>query len=198
MTQLFGCWFNLFKDFCLFLSFFILVSLVKVSTVYCVFVYSFVVVLFCIIISFNPNHFVLSVLLQVICPNKQSVFVSHTGRTCSECRDEFFNLEVSQSQGCLPCSCHAVGSISNLCNKTTGQCPCENGLRTDNKCVSAFCIYTYGPSVCTNHKCVSAFCIYIYIYGPSVNIWLVVFFLMWERTEFMFYIALWLWYKKPH
>ncbi|XP_076461007.1 uncharacterized protein LOC143293708 [Babylonia areolata] len=55
------------------------------------------------------------------------------GRTCNECKDEYYDLQMTQSQGCLPCGCSPVGSESKLCDKVTGQCPCQGGVAIGNR-----------------------------------------------------------------
>ena len=54
------------------------------------------------------------------------------GLTCNQCNDEFFNISVT---GCQPCDCNPQRSLSNICNKTTGQCNCM-GDATGLNCVS--------------------------------------------------------------
>ncbi|KAL8622355.1 hypothetical protein ACOMHN_041683 [Nucella lapillus] len=57
------------------------------------------------------------------------------GRTCSDCKDGYYNLQVTQPGGCLSCQCNSVGSRSQLCHKDTGQCPCQgNGTTADRLC----------------------------------------------------------------
>ena len=39
-----------------------------------------------------------------------------------ECMDGYKNLT---RQGCSLCSCNDNGSLSEVCNKSSGQCPCK-------------------------------------------------------------------------
>ncbi|CAK9302646.1 unnamed protein product [Gordionus sp. m RMFG-2023] len=45
-------------------------------------------------------------------------------RTCGECKDGFYNLERGNIFGCTSCQCNPGGSLNNVCDKNTGQCPC--------------------------------------------------------------------------
>ncbi|XP_071953665.1 laminin subunit alpha-1-like isoform X2 [Antedon mediterranea] len=56
------------------------------------------------------------------CPCKTFV----TGRRCETCQDEFYGLSAGELDGCLPCECNSGGSVSNLCDKGSGQCICKN------------------------------------------------------------------------
>lgn len=44
------------------------------------------------------------------------------GDKCSECIDGYKNFS---SQGCSNCSCDGRGSLSEVCDKLSGQCPCK-------------------------------------------------------------------------
>ncbi|XP_014485447.1 PREDICTED: laminin subunit alpha isoform X2 [Dinoponera quadriceps] len=48
-----------------------------------------------------------------------------TDRECSRCVDGTYNLEESNVFGCSDCACDVGGSISPICDKQTGQCPCQ-------------------------------------------------------------------------
>ncbi|KAL1517260.1 hypothetical protein ABEB36_001047 [Hypothenemus hampei] len=50
---------------------------------------------------------------------------SVVARRCSECLDGTFNLQEDNLFGCTDCDCDVGGSISNVCNKQTGQCNCQ-------------------------------------------------------------------------
>uniref|UniRef100_A0A674HD56 Laminin EGF-like domain-containing protein n=1 Tax=Taeniopygia guttata TaxID=59729 RepID=A0A674HD56_TAEGU len=52
------------------------------------------------------------------------------GPRCERCRDSFYRL--ASDQGCLPCSCNPVGSLSTQCD-SYGQCSCKPGVMGD-KC----------------------------------------------------------------
>ncbi|XP_008557031.1 laminin subunit alpha [Microplitis demolitor] len=48
-----------------------------------------------------------------------------TSRACDQCVDGTYNLEESNLFGCSVCACDIGGSISSICDKKTGQCPCQ-------------------------------------------------------------------------
>lgn len=56
-----------------------------------------------------------------------------TGRQCNICKDQFFNLQFSNPDGCSPCDCFLGGAIDNFCNTTTGRCNCRDGF-TGRRC----------------------------------------------------------------
>ncbi|NXY88567.1 LAMC1 protein, partial [Alcedo cyanopectus] len=47
------------------------------------------------------------------------------GAHCERCRDSFYRL--GSEEGCLPCSCNPVGSLSTQCD-SYGQCSCKPGV----------------------------------------------------------------------
>lgn len=47
------------------------------------------------------------------------------GRRCEECKDGYYRLEAGNAFGCVECGCDVGGSISNVCDKNTGQCLCR-------------------------------------------------------------------------
>eukprot|EP00118_Oscarella_pearsei_P020227 m.218647 g.218647 ORF g.218647 m.218647 type:complete len:1794 (+) comp39902_c1_seq2:821-6202(+) len=50
------------------------------------------------------------------------------GAKCDTCKDEFYGLSCSESDGCLACGCSLLTATSLVCDKATGQCPCKTGL----------------------------------------------------------------------
>ncbi|CAF0743846.1 unnamed protein product [Rotaria sp. Silwood1] len=79
------------------------------------------------------------------------------GRYCSYCKETFYqdpNLPITHPEICKECNCHPVGSRGKVCNQTTGQCLCKDGvtgLRCD-RCMKGYqqtkspvapCIKTY-------------------------------------------------------
>lgn len=54
--------------------------------------------------------------------------VGYTGRHCEQCADGYWGNPMAPDGKCIPCNCSPVGSISNVCNKKTGQCPCKEGI----------------------------------------------------------------------
>ncbi|XP_066250557.1 laminin subunit alpha isoform X1 [Euwallacea similis] len=47
-------------------------------------------------------------------------------RGCSDCADGTYNLQEDNLFGCSDCGCDVGGSISSICNKTSGQCLCQS------------------------------------------------------------------------
>ncbi|XP_075729518.1 wing blister isoform X1 [Rhipicephalus microplus] len=60
------------------------------------------------------------------------------GWNCLECLDGYFGNPATGD--CRPCDCSVTGSISQVCNKTTGQCPCKPSFsgRTCDRCQDGF------------------------------------------------------------
>lgn len=52
----------------------------------------------------------------------------YTGRHCEQCADGFWGNPLAPNGKCIPCTCSPVGSLSNVCDKLTGQCPCKEGI----------------------------------------------------------------------
>ncbi|EFN79905.1 laminin subunit alpha [Harpegnathos saltator] len=48
-----------------------------------------------------------------------------TDRECSRCVDGTYNLQERNIFGCSDCACDVGGSVSPICDKQTGQCPCQ-------------------------------------------------------------------------
>ncbi|KAK3094847.1 hypothetical protein FSP39_007001 [Pinctada imbricata] len=59
---------------------------------------------------------------------------------CTECKNEFYNLNIDNTAGCDACLCSKRGSHDNVCDKISGQCTCTHNLSQ----------YT---SLCTNGAC---------------------------------------------
>uniref|UniRef100_W5NGL3 Usherin n=1 Tax=Lepisosteus oculatus TaxID=7918 RepID=W5NGL3_LEPOC len=55
------------------------------------------------------------------------------GRNCNACKSGFY-LSQLNATSCLPCNCHAVGSIGVDCSGTTGQCVCRDPSVTGRRC----------------------------------------------------------------
>ena len=57
-----------------------------------------------------------------------------TGSKCNECAPMHYGI--FPGEGCRPCDCDPVGSISLACNDLTGQCSCKNHVtgRQCNEC----------------------------------------------------------------
>lgn len=56
---------------------------------------------------------------------------SATGLRCEMCQDSFY---LTSDSGCVACNCNIVGSTSSVCNKTTGECECQNAGVTGRAC----------------------------------------------------------------
>ncbi|XP_038667644.1 usherin isoform X2 [Scyliorhinus canicula] len=64
---------------------------------------------------------------QCICqPNRHE-------KQCDQCRPGFM-LPLVNSSGCLPCECHPIGSIHQICDGVTGQCVCRDPSVTGRRC----------------------------------------------------------------
>ncbi|KAM8945416.1 usherin [Pelodytes ibericus] len=57
----------------------------------------------------------------------------YQGRRCNECKTGFY-LSAVHGMRCIPCLCHPKGSISEICNKTDGQCVCQDPSITGHRC----------------------------------------------------------------
>ncbi|KAJ8038680.1 Laminin subunit alpha [Holothuria leucospilota] len=80
------------------------------------------------------------------------------GRDCDECRDSFYNLLGTNSQGCQMCDCDPRGTEGspNFCNKTTGQCICKanvDGTRCNTCKRGFFNLNLTNPEGCTPCDC---------------------------------------------
>uniref|UniRef100_A0A803TQH8 Netrin-1 n=1 Tax=Anolis carolinensis TaxID=28377 RepID=A0A803TQH8_ANOCA len=64
----------------------------------------------------------------------------HTaGRHCQYCHPGFkrdLSRPMTSNKACKACQCHPIGAIGAICNQTTGQCQCKNGVTglTCNRC----------------------------------------------------------------
>ncbi|XP_029358209.1 laminin subunit beta-3 [Echeneis naucrates] len=47
------------------------------------------------------------------------------GPRCDRCKRGYYDLSESNPLGCTKCSCSADGSLSDVCDPVTGQCPCR-------------------------------------------------------------------------
>ncbi|XP_060636350.2 netrin-1-like [Anolis sagrei] len=68
----------------------------------------------------------------------------HTaGRHCQYCQPGFkrdLSRPMTSNKACKACQCHPIGAIGAICNQTTGQCQCKNGVTglTCNRCAQGF------------------------------------------------------------
>ncbi|KAM3621552.1 uncharacterized protein V6R79_012710 [Siganus canaliculatus] len=51
--------------------------------------------------------------------------VNVEGPRCDRCKRGFYGLSASNPLGCSRCSCSPDGSLSDVCDSETGQCPCR-------------------------------------------------------------------------
>ncbi|XP_022089419.1 laminin subunit alpha-like isoform X2 [Acanthaster planci] len=49
------------------------------------------------------------------------------GRTCNTCEPTYWNLQMSNPEGCEPCECNVAGTINGMeeCDMNSGQCLCK-------------------------------------------------------------------------
>uniref|UniRef100_A0A3Q3N640 Laminin, beta 3 n=1 Tax=Mastacembelus armatus TaxID=205130 RepID=A0A3Q3N640_9TELE len=47
------------------------------------------------------------------------------GSRCDRCKRGYYSLSISNPLGCSKCSCSPDGSLSDVCDPLTGQCPCR-------------------------------------------------------------------------
>lgn len=50
-----------------------------------------------------------------------------SGLSCDRCEFGYWNL--SHTDGCIPCDCDPLGSLSQFCEPGGGQCDCKPGVR---------------------------------------------------------------------
>jgi len=65
------------------------------------------------------------------------------GRRCHYCKEGYFrdmDKPMTHRKACKPCECHPIGSSGRVCNQTTGQCPCKDGVTglTCNRCEDGY------------------------------------------------------------
>ncbi|EDO36836.1 predicted protein, partial [Nematostella vectensis] len=65
------------------------------------------------------------------------------GRYCHYCREGFYkdpNKHITHIKVCRQCNCHPHGSRGRVCNQSTGQCPCKEGVvgRSCDKCAPGY------------------------------------------------------------
>lgn len=65
------------------------------------------------------------------------------GRHCQYCKEGYYKdstKEITDKNVCKSCECHHIGSLGTVCNQTTGQCPCKDGVvgLTCNRCAKGY------------------------------------------------------------
>ncbi|XP_017063801.1 netrin-A isoform X2 [Drosophila eugracilis] len=68
---------------------------------------------------------------------------STTGRNCHQCKEGFYRdatKPLTHRKVCKACECHPIGSYGKICNSTSGQCPCKDGVTglTCNRCARGY------------------------------------------------------------
>eukprot|EP00795_Rhopilema_esculentum_P007556 gene7556-13341_t len=78
------------------------------------------------------------------CPCKPNI--DPGSRTCDSCKDGYYGLSKSNLLGCTACDCNPGGSLSNICEKKSGQCRCRPNV-TGRRCDRLLDDTFYVPSV---------------------------------------------------
>lgn len=65
------------------------------------------------------------------------------GRHCHYCKEGYYRnakKPITHHKACEPCDCHPVGASGKICNQTSGQCPCKDGVtgRECNRCAKGY------------------------------------------------------------
>ena len=65
------------------------------------------------------------------------------GRHCHYCKEGYYRnprKPITHHKACEPCNCHPVGASGKICNQTSGQCPCKDGVtgRECNRCAKGY------------------------------------------------------------
>merc|ERR1712051_516194 len=65
------------------------------------------------------------------------------GRHCHYCKEGYFRnpkKPIEHRKACESCNCHPVGASGKICNQTSGQCPCKDGVtgRECNRCSKGY------------------------------------------------------------
>ncbi|XP_060663650.1 netrin-A isoform X1 [Drosophila nasuta] len=68
---------------------------------------------------------------------------STMGRNCDQCKEGFYRdptKALTHRKVCKACDCHPIGSSGKICNNTSGQCPCKDGVTglTCNRCARGY------------------------------------------------------------
>ncbi|XP_068451065.1 laminin subunit beta-3-like [Clinocottus analis] len=66
--------------------------------------------------------------------------VNVEGPRCDRCKEGYYDLSPSNPLGCSKCSCSPDGSLSDVCDPLTGQCPCRSHFhgRTCEVCSNGY------------------------------------------------------------
>lgn len=65
------------------------------------------------------------------------------GRFCHYCKEGYYRdstKDITDKHVCQNCDCHNIGSLGTICNQTTGQCPCKDGVTglQCNRCAKGY------------------------------------------------------------
>jgi len=65
------------------------------------------------------------------------------GRHCHYCKEGYYRnprKPITHHKACESCNCHPVGASGKICNQTSGQCPCKDGVtgRECNRCSKGY------------------------------------------------------------
>ncbi|SPP88712.1 netrin-A isoform X2 [Drosophila guanche] len=68
---------------------------------------------------------------------------STMGRNCHLCKEGYYRdptKSLHHRKVCKACECHPIGSSGKICNSTSGQCPCKDGVTglTCNRCARGY------------------------------------------------------------
>ncbi|XP_052849560.1 netrin-A isoform X2 [Drosophila gunungcola] len=66
-----------------------------------------------------------------------------TGRNCHQCKEGYYRdptKPLTHRKVCKACECHPIGSSGKICNSTSGQCPCKDGVTglTCDRCARGY------------------------------------------------------------
>ncbi|XP_039192169.1 usherin isoform X7 [Crotalus tigris] len=70
------------------------------------------------------------------CKCKENVI----GLRCDQCKSGYKVIQNIKQVGCEPCLCNINGSMNNVCNPSTGQCTCKQGVKGTHceTCIDGF------------------------------------------------------------
>ncbi|KAL8577333.1 hypothetical protein ACOMHN_044839 [Nucella lapillus] len=82
------------------------------------------------------------------------------GRNCNYCKEGFYRdrtKDITHRKACKACRCHPIGALGKMCNQTTGQCPCKDGVTglTCDRCARGYQQSTSPIDPCVRKNCVS-------------------------------------------
>ncbi|XP_058795487.1 netrin-1-like [Phymastichus coffea] len=65
------------------------------------------------------------------------------GRHCHYCMEGYYRdpaRPITHRKACIPCDCHPIGAVGKICNQSTGQCRCKDGVTgiTCNRCARGY------------------------------------------------------------